>query len=191
VSDSVGSFGQLSLFLTLAFGFPGIVYLGFAYLYFPAEVSTALASLNLLAPSGTLFSGLVGIAVVFFVGLTLTSVFFALEFLVFRRIGWVRKRLLPEIRFNRIMALQLKGKDVSLLLQQSGQAIMHYNIWSGVLFITLFYWGNALVLGQPISWSRLGFGFVIVGANMVAASKLFEWSAQAIAEADKDRTGNP
>ncbi len=174
MADTTGGFAQLSLFLTLAFGLPGIVFIGFAFLYFPDVVNTWIQQTN-LAYGGTLFAALVGAMVLFFVGLVVTSILFFMEYLL-RRIPGVERHLLPKLNFGSFSALQYGGKDISYLMQQAGQAVMHYNIWSGVGVITIGYAVRTYLDKTPLSWLKLVFGIAVVAANMFAAQKLFGWA---------------
>ena len=125
--SGASSLAILGLFLTLAFIIPGLVYVGALYVYFPTTRS--------------LFSGFnsaVGLVIIAIaVGLIITSICFAIEWLIIRRIVSALGGQLPNIAL--LGELEARNVPTLYLNQVYGQYIMHFNIGLGVIIISTSY----------------------------------------------------
>jgi hypothetical protein len=179
--NSVGNFG-LGLFLTLAFVMPAVIYLGFIYIFFPNQLIAVIKSASAWAPASDILAVLAGFGALSFIGIVLTSITFTFEFAFVRKLPKV-KGFFPPIGYTSIAKLQVKGKQVGFILQISGQAVMHFNIWSGVLLITILYVVSSFTGTGRLNLLKLLFASSVIVVNLYTSCIFFRWASEAINDA--------
>ena len=172
---------EVGLFLLLAFVFPGFVYLGFFILYFPNVYSVAINAFR-FENNITLF--ILGLGVIG--GLLLTSICFTIEQL-FRKWEFFNKRIFPNMDISQLGVIEARGKSSLYLRQVTGQAIMHFNIATGLLFIIfpsyLVYFicvGQDYTACSPNFYVRVMACIILVVANYYLAHIFFTWGRDSI-----------
>lgn len=170
--SEVEGLAKFGLFLFLAFILPGMIYVGFIMLYFPQV-------LNYFGWDLSSWVGFLGLTVFF--GLTVTSICFALENLFYYAVEKLWKKLeRPEI--IKLGIFEAKSKSTFYLNQVVGQYICHFNIFMGVLLLTLFFLFFGISDGFLfIDALKLLFGITISIVNFYLSLGVFrKWSTEAI-----------
>ncbi len=175
MGSGTSDIGQLGLFLTLAFVLPGFVYLGFFILYFPEIYK----DLNKLYP-GEFFA--IYIAVIG--GLLLTSICFGIEIMC-RKLDQIRLKKLkeafekwfPYMGQHHMPLIEYEEKGIVYLNQLTGQAYMHFNIFMGVLIISILY---IISNYQNLNIIKIVIGGVIIVFNFFVAHTMYKWGKAAI-----------
>jgi hypothetical protein len=176
--SEVEGLAKFGLFLFLAFILPGMIYVGFIVLYFPQVF-------NYLGWDLSSWVGFLGLTVFF--GLTITSICFALENLLYYAIEKLWKKLeRPEI--IKLGIFEAKNKSTFYLNQVVGQYICHFNIFMGVLLLTLFFLCSCISGGILfIDALKLIFGITISVVNFYLSFGVFRrWSVEAIKRYEKE-----
>lgn len=189
---------EMGLFLLLAFVLPGFVYLVFLVFLFP-NLLGQMASSSGFTNDVALFAVILG----FIGGLLLTSVCFFLEMLlskiklfrlleiILRKIKLVNKtwRLFPAIKISRLGKFEASGKSSVYLHQVTGQAIMHFNVATGLLLMLAIY----LIDYDPVSQGyiaaalflpRLLITLVLIIVNYTVAANFYNWAKGAMDEVE-------
>lgn len=172
--SEVEGLAKFGLFLSLAFILPGMIYVGFAVLYFPQVIEYFSWDLSS-------WVGFIGLSV--FLGLTVTSICFVIEKAFYSFMELFGKFLEhPEI--IKLGIFEARNKSTFYLNQVVGQYICHFNVGMGVLLITLLY-----AFLSIIDVLKLSFGIIISFANLYLSIGIFrEWSVKAIKRYEEEIT---
>lgn len=173
-----GAITGITNFLFLAFILPGVIYLCFILVLFPFE------SIQDLFPG--LEMGLdVAVGAVIFLGLTITSIIFAIEVLI--RLLWdLRRSQKPKFgSYAEVIFNADRQKELGWYFWQLwGQSIMHWNIGAGIFMIYAIYkYVNNEVWPWPLwfsSWKD--FTLVVIAANLVCGFRFSQWYSTLIAK---------
>ncbi|MGC9777765.1 MAG: hypothetical protein HZR80_00820 [Candidatus Heimdallarchaeota archaeon] len=187
--------GMITLFLSLAFIFPGLVFVVVFFIYFPCLTTILVAWIPSLneSPFLIVFMAIVG-------GLLLTSICFSIELTIrwsFRKIfrnfkknengkkieknnflfTKGRARFFPDMNISKILANEKDNGDESnkiYINQLTGQAVMHLNIFLGILilwivFIILYFIGIEV---SSKSWFRIRvfIGLILIISNTLVSN---------------------
>ena len=174
--------GQLGLFLFLAFILPGSVYLGFFIFYFPSIFKDSVNWTGLEV--SVLF--LIGLSIIG--GLLLTSICFAIEIILrdFRFTKEVFNKCFPDMGVRKLAKIEAEGNGSLYLYQVTGQAVMHFNIGTGISIILLIYIINIIFFNKFFEISLFqAFVGIIVGiitliANFYVAKEFYKWGKEAV-----------
>jgi hypothetical protein len=174
-----GAITGITNFLFLAFILPGIVYVCFIVVLFPVH------SIESLVP-GIEMGADVAIGAVVTVGLTLTSMVFALDICLRPLFEWKSRAAAgPKQReYAKILFSNKRERELGWYFWQLwGQMIMHQNIWGGLAIIYIVYrtvtydvWPSPFMVS--ITWRD--WTLVVIVANVVCWRMFSRWYADAL-----------
>ena len=186
---------MVTLFLSLAFIFPGLVFVFIFFIYFPSSTDALIAEIPSLSDSPFLV-----VFIVIVGGLLLTSICFSIEIVfkkVFRKIFKSfkkdeagkkiarnnclfiegRARFFPDMNISKTLSDEENIRDENYetyINQLIGQAIMHFNIFLGILilwvvFIFLYKFDIEIFTK---SWFRVRVfvGLILIISNVIVSN---------------------
>ncbi len=87
------------------------------------------------------------------------------------------EKLFPYMGQHHMPLIEYEGKGIVYLGQLEGQGYMYFNIFMGVLIITILY----IVLNyQNLNFIKILVGGIIIAFNFFAAHTLYKWVKTAV-----------
>ncbi len=188
-----GAITGITNFLFLAFIVPGIVYACFIPILFPIE------ELKKLLP-GVDAGAEVAVGAVVTLGLTLTSIIFALDICIRELWDWIRDAKKPAIRprqkeYAKILFNNRREKELGwYFFQLWGQKIMHQNIAGGLAIIYVIYRATTYELWPTpfqIALTWRDWTLVIIAANVICWLMFSRWHGDAMLEQKSNTDAEP